>query len=179
MAGINFRSKKVRRWIIFGSLVLVVVALSGCQTFSFYRQAVAGQYEILSREKPIDKVLADASSPPQLKERLQLVQRLRAFAAADLKLPVDGHYQKYADLHRPFVVWNVEAASEFSLEPKSWWYPLVGSLEYRGFFSQRDARDYGSRLKQQKYDVFISGVGAYSTLGWFKDPVLNTFIFQI
>jgi predicted aminopeptidase len=107
-----------------------------------------------------------------------LVQKLRAFAAKDLRLPVDGHYEKYADVHRPFVVWNVEAAPEFSLEPKTWWYPLVGSLEYRGYFSEQAARNYAARLQKQRYDVYVGGVTAYSTLGWFKDPILNTFIFD-
>jgi predicted aminopeptidase len=80
------------------------------------------------------------------------------------------------DLHRPFVVWSVEAAPEFSLEPKAWWYPFVGSLEYRGYFSEQSARDYAARLQHKGYDVYVGGVEAYSTLGWFKDPVLNTFI---
>jgi predicted aminopeptidase len=101
---------------------------------------------------------------------------LRSFAEKDLKLSVDGHYQKYVDVHRPFVVWNVEAALEFSLEPKTWWYPFAGSLEYRGYFSEQGARGYAARLQKQGYDVYVGGVEAYSTLGWFKDPVLNTFI---
>ncbi len=81
-------------------------------------------------------------------------------------------------MHRPFVVWNVEAAPEFSLEPKSWWYPLVGSLEYRGYFSKQGAQKYGAWLQAKGYDVYVGGVTAYSTLGWFKDPLLNTFIFD-
>jgi predicted aminopeptidase len=122
--------------------------------------------------------LADPQTPPPLKAKLDLVQRLRAFAAKDLRLPVDGHYEKYADVHRPFVVWNVEAAPEFSLEAKTWLYPFVGSLEYRGYFSDRGARNYAARLQKKGYDVYVGGVTAYSTLGWFKDPLLNTFIFD-
>jgi len=91
---------------------------------------------------------------------------------------VDGHYSKYVDVHRPFVVWNVEAAREFSMEPKTWWYPIVGSLEYRGYFSQHSATNYAASLKGKGFDVFVGGVEAYSTLGWFKDPLLNTFIFN-
>jgi predicted aminopeptidase len=79
-------------------------------------------------------------------------------------------------LGRRFVVWNVYATPEFSLEPKKWWYPVVGSLKYRGFFSEKDARSTGERLAKDGYDVFVGGVEAYSTLGWFKDPLLNTFI---
>ena len=109
---------------------------------------------------------------------MQLVSKLRDFADRDLKLPVNGHYRKYVDVHRTFVVWNVEAAPEFSMEPKSWWYPLVGSLEYRGYFAESNARGYAARLKKKGYDVYVAGTTAYSTLGWFKDPILNTFVFQ-
>jgi predicted aminopeptidase len=130
----------------------------------------------VAHQERIEKLLADPQTPSPLKAKLQLVQSLRSFAAKDLKLPVDGHYQKYVDVHRRFVVWNVEAAPEFSLEPKAWWYPFAGSLEYHGYFSERGARDYAARLQQKGYDVYVGGVTAYSTLGWFKDPVLNTFI---
>ena len=166
----------MRRWLILGGLLLAVVAVSGCQNFNFYRQAIGGQYEILSRQEPIQKLIDDPKTSARLKERLELVKALRVFAGQDLKLPVDGHYQKYADLHRPYVVWNVEAAPEFSLQPKSWWYPLVGSLEYRGYFSQKAAEKYAATLRKKHHDVYVAGVEAYSTLGWFKDPVLNTFI---
>jgi predicted aminopeptidase len=152
--------------------------MSGCQTLSFYGQAIKGQYGIVAHQQRIEKLLADPLTAPPLRAKLQLVQSLRAFAEKDLKLPVDGHYQRYVDVHRPFVVWNVEAAPEFSLEPKAWWYPLVGSLEYRGYFSERSARTYAARMQKKGYDVYVGGVTAYSTLGWFKDPVLNTFVFD-
>jgi predicted aminopeptidase len=89
---------------------------------------------------------------------------------------VNGHYLRYADLHRPFVVWDVYAAPEFSLEPKTWWYPFVGRLDYRGYFRESSARNCAARLARAGYDTSVGGVEAYSTLGWFKDPVLNTFI---
>jgi predicted aminopeptidase len=107
-----------------------------------------------------------------------LLQKFRAFAASELKLPVDDHYRKYADVHRPYVVWNVQAAPRFSLQPKTWWYPVVGSLEYRGYFSESGATNCAGRLAAKGYDVYVDGVEAYSTLGWFKDPALNTFIFN-
>src|SRR5438477_3789439 len=164
---------------LIGLLVLAVaLAVSGCQTLSFYGQAIQGQLSILVHERRIEKLLAEPQTPTRLKEQLQLFQHLRAFAENQLKLPVDKHYRKYVDVHRPFVVWNVEAAPEFSLEPKSWWYPLVGSLEYRGYFSKDAALKYGQSLTKRGYDVYVGGVEAYSTLGWFKDPVLNTFIFE-
>ena len=156
----------------------IVVAVSGCQTINFYSQAIKGQYQIFAHQEPTARLRAEAQTPADLKNRLELVDQLRTYAASNLVLPVDGHYLKYVDVHRPFVVWNVEAAGEFSLEPKTWWYPLVGSLEYRGFFSKQTAERYAERLKKQGRDVFVGGVEAYSTLGWFKDPLLNTFIFN-
>jgi predicted aminopeptidase len=157
-------------------LALVLMAVSGCQTLSFYGQAIKGQYQIIARRQPLEKVVAAPETEADLRAKLQLVQDVRVFAQKELKLPVDGHYEKYVDVHRRFVVWNVEAAREFSLEPKTWWYPLVGSLDYRGYFSERGATNYGRWLKKKGYDVYVAGVEAYSTLGWFKDPVLNTFI---
>lgn len=170
--------KWMRRSVLGLGLALVVVVLSGCQTFSFYRQAIAGQYEIVAHQQKIEKVVADPRTPARLKAKLELVQGMRVFARDTLKLPVDGHYQKYVDVHRPYVVWNVEAAPEFSLEAKTWWYPWVGSLDYRGYFSEADATNYARILEEKGYDVFVGGVPAYSTLGWFKDPVLNTFVFD-
>jgi predicted aminopeptidase len=166
------------KWTFAGILALALLGVSGCQTISFYGQAIRGEYQLLAHRRSIEDVLADPKAPANLKDQLRLLQNLLAFANSDLKLPVDGHYKKYVDIHRRYVVWNVEAAAEFSLEPKSWWYPLVGTLEYRGYFSERRARVYAARLEKKGYDVYMGGVEAYSTLGWFKDPVLNTFIFE-
>jgi len=146
------------------------------QLESYYQQAASGQLEILSKREPIAELLADSQTRPALREKLQLVLDLRDFAERELQLKTDGHYLRYADLGRRFVVWNVYAAPEFSLEPKKWWYPVVGHLKYRGFFSEEDAKRYGAEMAKQGYDVYVGGVDAYSTLGWFKDPVLNTFI---
>lgn len=168
----------LRKYLIGLLLLAVVVAVSGCHTLGFYSQALKGQYQIFAHQKPIESLLADTQTPERLKARFQLLNRLRAFARSDLQLPVDDHYRKYVDVHRPFVVWNVEAAPEFSMQPKTWWYPLVGSLEYRGYFSKEGATNYALTLRTQGYDVSVGGVEAYSTLGWFKDPVLNTFIFE-
>jgi predicted aminopeptidase len=169
-------ARRLQKWRVAPALLLAALAISGCQSLSYYGQAIKGQYEIVAHQQRIEKLLADPQTPAPLKARLQLIQSLRAFAKKDLRLPVDGHYQKYVDVHRPYVVWNVEAAPEFTLEPKTWWYPFVGSLEYRGYFSEHGARRYGARLQPRGYDVYVGGVEAYSTLGWFRDPVLNTFI---
>src|SRR5688572_2864933 len=162
------RRRLFRRVILFIALAGLI---SGCGTVGYYRQAISGQYEILDRREPIQTVLARTNTSPALREKLQLVLGLREFAERELHLKTDGHYAKYADLGRRYVVWNVYAAPEFSLEPKKWWYPIVGKLKYRGFFSEKEARECADGLAKKGYDVHVGGVDAYSTLGFFKDPV--------
>jgi predicted aminopeptidase len=140
-------------------------------------QAARGQWDVLHGAKPIDDVIRQ-STAAGVSRKLKLVGELREFAGRELRLPVDGQYERYRDLERPFVVWVVFAAPEFSVEAKTWWYPLVGPLKYRGFFAEDDARREADVLRKQGYDVYVGGVGAYSTLGWFKDPVLNTFLLR-
>jgi predicted aminopeptidase len=173
------RLKRLKHWkrLKWGLvLVLLIGGLCGCQTAHYYRQAISGELQILRQRQPIKVLLTDPALDPKLKSKFQLVLELRDFAQKDLKLPIDKHYLSYVDLHRRFAVWNVHAAPEFSLEPKKWWYPLVGRLKYRGFFSEHDARQYGAELTGDGNDVYVEGVDAYSTLGWFADPLLNTFI---
>src|SRR5579862_72507 len=170
----KFRLRK--KWLVVVLLALIVAAVSGCQTIGYYAQAIKGEGQILANRKPIDKLISDPHTPADLRQKLELVQRMRAFAKDSLKLPVDNYYLKYTDVHREYVVWNVQAASEFSLQPKTWWYPVVGSLEYRGYFSEAGANKCAAPLRKKGYDVYVDGVEAYSTLGWFKDPILNTFI---
>ncbi len=170
------KSRRVKRWLLAVLPLAALGAVCGCRTLGYYRQAIAGECGIITSERPIDKVLADPATPEPIREKLRLVEQLRAFAKSDLNLPVDGRYRCYADLHRPYVVWNVQAAPQFSLEPRTWWYPFVGSLEYRGSFSEHAAHDYALVFARQGDDVYVDGVEAYSTLGWFKDPVLNTFL---
>jgi predicted aminopeptidase len=169
------KSKPRRKWFLIVSVALLIV-LPGCQSLGFYSQAIKGQCSIYFSQRPIKSLMADSHTSGEVKEKLGLVLQLREFAEKELSLKANGHYLKYADLNRRFVVWNVHAAPEFSLEPKRWWYPVVGRLKYRGYFSEKLARKYGEGLKKDGYDVFVGGVEAYSTLGWFRDPVLNTFI---
>ncbi len=155
--------------------VAVITALASCGTVKFYTQAVSGQAQIWWRSKPIPSVLS-TTTDAKLKTRLQLVQQMRDFAAKELQLPADKSFHHYADLGRDCVVWVVFAAPEFSTEGKSWWYPIVGSLKYRGFFDKTAAKKLGETLKSDGLDVVVGGTEAYSTLGWFADPVLNTFL---
>ncbi len=153
-----------------------IYMLAGCGTASFYWQAINGQWELTRKSRPMQVVIDDASSAEPLREKLRAVQRMRVFASHELALPDNESYKKYADLKRSFVVWNVFATPEFSTRPKEWCFPFAGCVGYRGYFHEQDARKFGERLRQQGLDVFVGGVPAYSTLGYFDDPVLNTFI---
>jgi predicted aminopeptidase len=177
---LNFAKKGARRRVVLlaCACLLMIGALSGCQTIRFYSQAVAGQYEILTRQTPIDQLIQDPATDPKLTAQLKLVLRLRQFAAQELKLPPDGNYLNYADLHRRVVVWNVNVAPLLSLDPKTWWFPIVGSASYRGYFSEAGARRYAAIWEKKGWDTCIGEVPTYSTLGWFRDPLLNTFIFE-
>ena len=160
------------------SLMLVAVTLlTGCQSAGYYSQAVRGHLQIVHRQQPIAELLQQPTSE-SLKAKLRLVLAMREFAAQELRLPVNGHYLRYADLGRSNVVWNVTATPEFSMTAKDWWYPVVGRLAYRGYFVEREARQQAAELAAQGFDVDVGGVQAYSTLGWFRDPVLNTFIHE-
>src|SRR5215471_4382980 len=135
------------RWVGVLCLVGLLVALCGCRELAYYAQAIGGEHEILSHRKPIAKLIDDPQTPEDLKRQLVLVQKLRSFAGEQLKLPINSRYLKYVDLHRAYVVWNVQAAPQFSLRPRTWWYPLVGSLDYRGYFSEAGARDCAGRIQ--------------------------------
>lgn len=157
-------------------LLVAVVLLSGCGNAGYYLRSVSGQLEIWQREVPIEQVLADPALDPKLKAQLERALRIRDYASRELGLPDNRSYRSYADLARPFVVWNVFAAPEFSLEAKQWCFPFAGCVGYRGYFSEAEARTYAATLLKEGYDVHVGGVPAYSTIGWFADPVLNTFI---
>ena len=163
------------------SLRFLVSALSlfllcGCETLSYYAQAVGGQLELMARAQPLAAVIADPATPPALKERLELARSIRDYASRELKLPDNGSYRSYADLGRPYVVWNVVAAPEFSLAPVESCFPVAGCVPYRGFFAREDAERHAGELRAAGNDVDVRGVPAYSTLGRFDDPLLSTFI---
>ena len=164
------------RWIALTVVALAVAAAAGCSTVGYYLQAVNGQMELSRKARPIPELVADPATDPQLRAKLEQVQRIREFASRDLGLPDNGSYRRYADLKRPFVVWNVFAAPEFSLQPKQWCFPFAGCVEYKGYFKQEGAGRLAAELRDQHYDVFVGGVPAYSTLGWLDDPLLNTVI---
>ena len=154
----------------------MLLGLSGCATLGWYGQAARGQLDILSKREDIAQLLADPATDPLLAERLALALEIRAFAVAELGLPDSRSYTRYADLGREAAVWNVVATPRFDLTPKTWCYPLVGCLAYRGFFDPDRARTLADELTGQGFDAAVFPVPAYSTLGWFADPVLNTML---
>ena len=162
----------------FGTVAGIALAamLSGCAQLGYYAQAVHGQLAVQAEARPIAEVLADPASGEKLKARLARVQQIRAFAVDELSLPDNGSYKSYADLKRPFVLWNVVATPELSLVPKHWCFPIAGCVDYRGYYDKRDAVAFAEQLRGEGYDVRVGGVPAYSTLGWFDDPILSTFI---
>lgn len=150
-------------------------ALAGCSAGEFYWQGIAGQLDLLARAQPVAEVV-ESTTDPGLKQRLERAQAIRAFASRELALPDNRSYTRYADLSRPFVVWNVFAAPELSLTPRQWCFPVAGCVAYRGYFAESDAHDEAARLAAEGFDVHVSGAPAYSTLGYFDDPLLSTFI---
>ncbi len=152
------------------AVVAGVTCLSGC----YYLQAARGQLDVMNKREPIDEVIAAEDTPAELARRLELVKAARQFSIDELKLPDNDSYRSYADLERDYIVWNVIAAPEFSLEPKEWCFPVVGCISYRGYFAEDAARRKAEKLAAEGYDVAVGGVAAYSTLGRFSDPVLNT-----
>ena len=157
-------------------LLPAALALAGCETLSYYAQAVGGHLDLTGRARPVAELVADAQTPPSLRERLALSQSVREFASRELKLPDNGSFRRYTELERPYAVWNVVATPEFSLAPVRSCFPVAGCVSYRGFFSREGARRHAARQRARGYDAFVYGVPAYSTLGLFDDPLLSTFI---
>jgi len=157
-------------------LIASSFGIGACSHLAYYHQAVSGHMDIMSRREPVDSVIADATTSPDLVRRLARALEVREFASRELSLPDNGSYRSYADIGREVVTWNVFAVPELSLKPKQWCFPIAGCIAYRGYFGEADARDYARRLAAQGWDVYVGGAAAYSTLGWFDDPLLNTLV---
>ena len=157
-------------------LLICVSLMAACQSLGYYAQSARGQIQLLNRSEPIDNLLQEKNADEKLRQKLAWIKEVREFASEELDLPKNKSYTRYADIDRNYVVWNIFAAPELSLDPYRWCYPIVGCQAYRGYFSRQPAVDYAGRLREQGYDVSVGGVRAYSTLGWFDDPVINTFI---
>ncbi|MEO5331746.1 MAG: aminopeptidase [Magnetococcus sp. YQC-5] len=154
----------------------VLGSLSGCAEWPYYLQAVEGQLDLMGRRRSVESLLEETSTQAALHTRLVQAAQMREFAVRELGLGTGGSYRDFADLQRPYATWVVFAAPEFSLEPKRWCFPWMGCLAYRGYFNQAQARLFADGLRLEGLDVHDAGSPAYSTLGWFDDPLLNTFI---
>ncbi len=156
--------------------LLPLLLLTGCANFSYYTQVIGGQMDIVAKARPIDEWIKDPATAPETRQKLATVLTLREFATHELGLPDNRSYRGYADLERPFAVWNVFATPELSLQPREWCFVVAGCVSYRGYFTHAKADGFAAELRQQGYDVYVGGVAAYSTLGWFNDPMLNTIL---
>ena len=168
----------MKRHLLLLFILSSLLFLQGCGTIQFYTQAIHGQISILRARQPIQEVLDDDSVIDKIKQNLKVVIKAKAFAEKELGLDTQKLYSTYVQLDRPYVLWNVFATPEFSITPKKWCFPLVGCLSYRGYFLEEDAIRYAASLKKKGYDVYVGGVAAYSTLGWFNDPILSSFFKQ-
>lgn len=164
------------RMLVTAVLLASLLLLSACTDLSYCLQCVTGHLDVMAKTRPIAEILKDPQLPEQERQQLTKVLTIRDFAVNELGLPDNDSYRLYANIGRPYVVWNVVATPEFSLTPRQWCYPVVGCVAYRGYFDADKARQMRDELVAQGYDVDLYGVKAYSTLSWFNDPVLNTFL---
>ncbi len=157
-------------------LSIVFLSLAACSSIGYYYDAVNGHLTVLSEQESIREILQQPDLGSSLREKLVLATQAREFASTELLLPDNDSYRYYSDIKRPYVVWNVIATEQYSITARQWCFLIVGCVSYRGYFNKPDAKAYADTLVAQGYDVNISGAQAYSTLGWFDDPLLSTMI---
>lgn len=169
-----------QRWMVGAGLMLAlfIPGLTGCSNTLYYMNALSGHAQLLNAQRPLEEVLADPAVSAQTRSRLKSLQAARDFASRELGLPDNDSYRSYADLGRPYAVWNVVAASPYSLKPKQWCFIFVGCISYRGYYRREQAQAYADQLRAQGLDVQVAGARAYSTLGWSNDPLLNTMLYR-
>ena len=170
--------RRASRRLALAAFLMGLCLVSGCSSIAYYAQAVSGHLEMIGQARPVDAVERDPATPERLKERLALARAIREFASRELGLPDNGSYRRYADIGRPFVVWNVFSTPAYSIEPIEHCFPVAGCVVYRGYYAEADARREAAREVAQGRDAYVGGVPAYSTLGWFDDPLLSSFVFQ-
>lgn len=162
------------RYIKVSVSIVVMWGVAACNHLAFYGQAIRGHIDLISRREPIEAILSDAGRDDELLAKLRLARQIRDFASEELALPDNASYRSYVDVGRRYVTWALYAAPELSLDPKLWCFPVAGCVPYRGYFNERDALAESERLKSSGADTYVRGVVAYSTLGWFDDPLINT-----
>ena len=152
--------------------------LSGCGSFSYYIGAINGHAEILNNQRPVSEVIDSPETPENVRDALSNFQEARHFAVNELYLPDNESYRYYTDIKRDYAVWNVVAAPVLSVEPHQWCFLFAGCFNYRGYFTEQQAKQFADQLSDQGYDTYVAGSRAYSTLGWFDDPLLSTMLLQ-
>lgn len=161
-------------------LVHALIILPGCSDLRYYMQSAQGQWDIYTRKETISDYLQNTNHTSKqdtsLESRLRLVEKIRQFAINDLHLPETGSYTEYADLQRDYVLKNLFAAPRFSTRLHTWCYPIIGCAGYRGYFDETMLQHDKAMLEEKGLETYVAKVAAYSTLGWFDDPVLNTVI---
>ena len=163
-----------RRHRVMIVLSVLLLALQGCESLSYYSQSINGHLTLINARKPIDPLIDDPRGGQDMREQLRLARDVRQFASDNLALPDNDSYRTFVDTRRQYVTWSVFAAPELSLSVNLWCFPVVGCVPYRGYFSKDDADKFAAEVAAQGFDVYVGGVPAYSTLGWFNDPLLNT-----
>lgn len=162
-------------FVVVGML-LSVLSLQGCSTIGYFWQAAAGHIRIMADSADIQQVIDDPSSSERLVRQLRYAKEIRDFSVDELGLPDNRSYRVYADLGRRFAVWNVVASPDDSLDLRLWCFPLIGCISYKGYYSEEDAQQLAAELRAEGLDVVVSGVPAYSTLGYTADPILSSFV---
>jgi predicted aminopeptidase len=153
---------------------ILLLAFSACAPVTFYTQAAVGQLSLLWHRQSVESLLKNEDLPPAQRRSLELIEQARLFAIDDLFLPDNGSYTSYVDVDREHLVWNVFAAPADLIDPLQWCFPIAGCVTYRGYFSADAASRYADTLERRGFDVYVAGVDAYSTLGWFRDPIPST-----
>ncbi|BCG72190.1 aminopeptidase [Mesorhizobium sp. 113-1-2] len=168
----------MKRFFRLLAAVVMASGVAGCTSVSYYAQSLEGHVQIMAARKNVGKLIHDPSTPVALRTKLTSASAIRRFATDELALPDNSSYRSYVDIGRDNVTFAVFAAPQFSLTPRTWCFPVFGCVPYRGYFSQKSAAESAAELQQQGLDVYVSGVTAYSTLGWFSDPLLSTMLRQ-
>ena len=163
-----------RLLLLMAMPLLMLLSLSGCATVGYYAQAVNGHLALMRARQPIQHLLEAEDTEPELRRKLELLIEARQYAVNRLQLPDNESYSTYVETGRRYVTWNVVAAPEFSVRAKTWCFPVAGCVSYKGYFDEADAKTYATTLSEAGLDTTVTGASAYSTLGWFEDPLLDT-----
>jgi predicted aminopeptidase len=162
-------------WRLIAAVLLCCLA-GACSTLRYYAHVTHGQASLLAHRKPVARIVDDPAVDPELRSRLARTQDARRFASDHLGLPRNKSYTTYVELGRPYVTWNVFATPEFSVDAITHCFPFAGCVAYLGFFDREDADGEAARLAASGDDTAIEGAAAYSTLGWFSDPILSSML---